>query len=107
MEIVETYNPGAVRRICSVNSLGRETELWKGVDPTPTTAAMGRSLIALPAGTKTRRLKIYLNSPAVPGWNELDAVGLHAKDGTVQWASNAWASTAYGDNQRLPGWFWP
>ncbi len=107
VEIVETYNPGAVRRVCSVNAAGFETELWKGKDPTPTTAVMGRSIIPIPKGTWTRRIKIYLDSPAVAGWNEIDAVALHDRDGTIQWASNAWASSAFGDNQVLPRWFWP
>ncbi|MCG8650972.1 MAG: hypothetical protein MI861_14125 [Pirellulales bacterium] len=107
VEIVETYNPGAVRRICSVSSSGAETELWKGIDPTPTTAAMGRSIIKIPRGTRTRRIKIYLDSKTVPGWNEIDAVALHDVNGSVQWATNAWASSAFGENQDLPRWFWP
>jgi hypothetical protein len=107
VEVVETYNPGAVRRICSVSAAGYETELWKGIDPTPVTAAMGRSIIPIPKGTWTRRVKVYLDSPAVPGWNEIDAIALHDRDGTVQWANHAWASTSYGDNRQSPRWFWP
>jgi hypothetical protein len=107
VEIVETYNPGAVRRVCSVSATGHETELWKGVDPTPVTAAMGRSIIPIPQGTWTRRIKIYLDSAAVPGWNEIDAIALHDRDGTFQWANNAWASTSFGENREMPRWFWP
>jgi hypothetical protein len=105
--IWETYNPGAVDRICSVNAANLETEIWKGTDPTSTSAAMGTSSIPIRPGVTSRRLKIYLNSPAVRGWNEIDAVALHGKDGSVQWASNAWASSAFGKNNEAPKWFWP
>jgi hypothetical protein len=90
-----------------VSATGHETELWKGVDPTPVTAAMGRSIIPIPQGTWTRRIKIYLDSAAVPGWNEIDAVAMHDRDGSIQWARNAWASTSFGENREMPRWFWP
>ncbi len=105
--VYETYNPGAIDRICAVDFKLGEFELWKGSDPTPTTAAMGLSSFPVKAGTSARRIKLYLNSPAVAGWNEIDAIALYGKDGSVQWASDAWASSAYGNNQELPKWFWP
>ena len=43
-----------------------------------------------------RKLTIHLNSVAVPGWNEIDAVGLIATTGELQWAKRATASSAYG-----------
>lgn len=107
VEVVETYNPGAVRRVCSVNAIGSEEELWKGIDPTPSSAAMGRSLFSVPKGTQARRIKVYLDSVAVAGWNEIDAVALHDRDGSLQWATDAWASSAFGSNRELPNWFWP
>ncbi|NND98217.1 MAG: hypothetical protein HKN47_12905 [Pirellulaceae bacterium] len=105
--VYETHNPGAIDRICSVNFRTRETEIWKGVDPTPSTAAMGASMFSFKPGTFTRRIKIFIDSPAVPGWNEIDAVALHGKDGSIQWVSDAWASTSYGDNRPAPRWYWP
>ena len=90
-----------------VNAAGTEIELWKGTDPTPVTAVMGRSVIPIPQGTSTRRIKVYLDSSAVPGWNEIDAIALHDRDGTIQWASNAWASSSFGENRGMPRWFWP
>lgn len=107
VEVVETYNPGAICRICAVNASGVETELWKGSDPAPPGAALWRSKFPVPTGTRTRRVKIYLDSPKVPGWNEIDAVALHDRDGSIQWATNSWASSAYGDNRESPRWFWP
>ena len=105
--VYETYNPGAVSKICSVDFRGRETQIWVGTDPTPTTAAMGRSRFVPQSKCKSRRFKIYLDSAGVPGWNEIDAVALHDQNNRVQWASNAWASSSYGENQDPPSWYWP
>jgi hypothetical protein len=46
---------------------------------------------------QTRRVRITINEPAIPGYNEIDAVGLKAKDGTLQWAISATASSFYGE----------
>ena len=42
------------------------------------------------------RVKLYLDSAAVPGWNEIDAVGLVSRDGATLCASSATASSFYG-----------
>jgi hypothetical protein len=105
--VFETYNPGAIERICTLSFRNQETELWKGTDPTPTTAAMGTSVFNIKPGTVARRLKIYLRSESVPGWNEIDAVRLDGVDGSSQWVSAAWASSSYGENNEAPTWFWP
>ena len=107
VEVVETYNPGAVVRVCSVSMTGKETEMWRGVDPIKPVGGMGRSLIKPTKQVRTRRIKVYLDSPSVAGWNEIDAVAIHSKDGKVQWATNSWASTSYGDHRDPPQWYWP
>lgn len=107
IQIEETFNPGAVNRVCSVDFKHRETEVWKGQDPTPVGSGKGTSMITLAEPITSRRFKIYLDSAGVFGWNEIDAVALHGKDGTIQWASDAWASSSFGSNQTLPTLFWP
>ena len=107
IEIVETFNPGAVVRICSVGVTGNESEMWRGTDPTKVDMPMGKSMIQIKNRFRTRRVKIYLDSKNVPGWNEIDAVALHDRDGSIQWASNAWASSSFGDNRSPPDWYWP
>ncbi|TWU59342.1 hypothetical protein Poly51_21300 [Rubripirellula tenax] len=107
IEIVETYNPGAVVRICSVSMTGQEIEIWKGQDPVAPIAGMGSSFIVPSTKIRTRRMKVFLNTDLVSGWNEIDAVALHADDATVQWATNSWASESYGDNRESPQWYWP
>ena len=93
----ETYNPGAVVRVSHLPKWGRETVLWEGTDPTPSTAGMGVSRLPVSANVKTSRIKIYIDSPAVPGWNEIDAVGLELASGEVIWATSAEASSSYGN----------
>jgi hypothetical protein len=41
-------------------------------------------------------VRIEINEPAVPGYNEIDAVGLKGADGSLQWAIKATASSHYG-----------
>ncbi|MCA9139519.1 MAG: hypothetical protein KDB00_22250 [Planctomycetales bacterium] len=107
IQIEETYNPGAVNRVCSVDFTGRETEIWSGKDPTAVGSSRGSSMIVPSQTINSRRLKIYLDSANVLGWNEIDAIALHGTDGSIQWATDAWASSSFGSNQRLPSLFWP
>ena len=93
--VYETYNPGALYRVTAFKPDGEEVELWKGTDPTTTDAGMGVSEIPVKAAFKTNRVKIYIDSPNVPGWNEIDAVGLRDKNKTMHWAVAAEASTTY------------
>src|SRR5581483_11192341 len=72
-----------------------EVELWKGQDPTPTDAGMGVSEIPVKVTFTTNRVKLYIDSPSVPGWNEIDAVGLRDKNKQVHWAVAADASSTY------------
>ena len=92
--IYETFNPGAVYQISGLNEFGKESVLWSGTDPTPTTASGGISKIPLVAKSKFKRIKIYVDSPSVPGWTEIDAIGL--TDGNLnQWAIRVKASSTY------------
>jgi hypothetical protein len=91
----ETYNPGAVNRVTAFKLDGEEVEVWKGKDPTATDAGKGVSEIAADVRFKTNRIKIYLDSKAVPGWNEIDAVGLRDTAGKTHWAVSAEASSTY------------
>lgn len=95
VEVYETYNPGAVSRITAFRLDGHEVEIWKGTDPTPQGVAKGVSRMPVKVHFKTKRIKIYLASKAVPGWNEIDAVGLVDRAGKEHWASSAEASSTY------------
>ena len=75
------------------DAAGNEVVVWEGQDPT--TGDRGVLVIPVKESVTTNRVKIYLNSPAVPGWNEIDAVGLMGNQGNTVWASAATASSTY------------
>ncbi|MEM7315094.1 MAG: hypothetical protein AAF497_18265 [Planctomycetota bacterium] len=97
IEVHETYNPGAVEKITGIDGLGMETILWQGVDPAPPGA--GRSVSKFPIRTKKQfqKFKVYLDSPAVAGWNEIDAIGVKTTKGSKKWARKVTSSSSYGD----------
>jgi hypothetical protein len=96
----ETYNPGALMRVTAFKLDGEEVDVWKGKDPTAQGAGKGVSEIAVNVTFKTNRVKIYLDSKAVPGWNEIDAVGLRDAGGKTYWATGADASSTYAEQGR-------
>ncbi len=97
VEIYETYNPGAVSKISAFTPDGKETEIWTGKDPTPTGSGKGVSKIPFTTSFKTKAIKIYLDSPRVRGWNEIDAVGLIDNTGKTHWAVSAKASSTFAE----------
>jgi hypothetical protein len=98
IRVRETHNPGAIARLAAVMPDGQEVVIWEGA--TPPTAAPADTGFAAPAGLQAQSVKIYLDRTRAPGWNEIDAVELVARDGTRQWASSATASTSYADQSR-------
>jgi hypothetical protein len=98
IRVRETYNPGTIAKLAAVLADGQEVVIWEGV--TPPTEAPADTGFAAPAGMQAQSVKIYLDRTRAPGWNEIDAVELVARDGTRQWASSATASTSYADPPR-------
>jgi hypothetical protein len=93
--VYETFNPGALYKVSVFKADGTEVEVWKGKDPTPVGSGKGVSVIPIKVDFKTGRVKIYLASKDVPGWNEIDAIGLRDISGKVHWAVSATASSTY------------
>lgn len=100
--VYETYNPGAVVKLTAFDDKGAEVVIWKGKDPTPTTASMGTSKIPVSVDFPTRRIKVYVDSMLVPGWNEIDAVGIVDAGGKKYWATKGFSSSAFGRNNSVP-----
>jgi len=99
----ESHCPGAVVKATHYPKWGRERVLWEGTDPTPSTAGGGVSRLPVQIDVRTSRIKLYIDSPAVSGWNEIDAVGLELADGTIIWATDASASSSYGSSSTPTG----
>jgi beta-lactamase regulating signal transducer with metallopeptidase domain len=96
-----TFNPGAIYKLTVFRLDGSEVEIWKGRDPTSAGSESGVSKIPVKEGLLTNRIRLYLASKEVPGWNEIDAVGLVDKDGKTQWAVAADASSTYAQPEPL------
>jgi hypothetical protein len=73
---------------------GFEVLLWEGTDP----ATKGPTDFVVTPGpeVQTRAIRIYLQTERVPGWDGIDAVELVGTDGSRQWATEASASSYYG-----------
>jgi hypothetical protein len=98
VDVYETYNPGALIRVVAFND-NREVARWEGVDPTPRDAPLGKGIskIRFDKPAVMNRVRLTIDSPKVPGWNEIDAVGLVEPSGSVHWATGATASSSYAD----------
>lgn len=101
--VYETFNPGALVRVIaySVDEIGQALDIarWEGKDPTPRNTPKGKGIsrIMFKNPVETRKIRLFLDSPNVPGWNEIDAVGLVDSKGEVHWATGATASSTYAD----------
>ncbi len=78
VRIHENNAPGAVARVAAIVA-GEEVTLWHGVAP-PVVAPNVFAVEALEA-VKCDRIRVYLDTARIPGWNEIDAVELVATDG--------------------------
>jgi len=99
VRVYETYNPGALTHITMLDDAGKESEIWRGKDLTPRDVPMGITEVTLPLPVSAKRIRIYLDSVNVPGWNEIDAVGVVDDKDAVHWAVKATASTSFADPQ--------
>jgi hypothetical protein len=70
-----TFNPGAVVRVDDLTTPGAPVTLWTGTDPSAQYASAVVT-VSLPAPRTIQALRLYLDTNAVMGWNELDAIGL-------------------------------
>ncbi len=95
----ENCAPGAIVRISAVTDAGSEIPLWQG--DAPKVAAVSNTPFAAAGNILTNRVKVYLDTKKVPGWNEIDAVQLIGRDGSRQWATGARASSTYGNGGGL------
>jgi hypothetical protein len=78
VRVRQSFNPGAIKQIELYDTSGQVHIVWNGIDP----ARGGRADITWfginfsSTTFVTQRVRIVLDSPAVSGWNEVDAVQL-------------------------------
>jgi hypothetical protein len=92
--IYQTLNPGAVNRVSALNLMGgEEVSIWTGVD----TERGDVFRIPLADCFATTRVRVWLDSRGVAGFNAIDAVGLVDANGNTTWASAAHATSTYAE----------
>lgn len=103
IEVHANSNPGAVVHATAVEDDDSETELWSG--PAQTEGAQRITQLRLAGPVNVKRLKLTLDTGAVPGWNEIDAVAIVSADGKKHWAVAAEASSSWQPSKPavLPG----
>lgn len=90
----QTCNPGAIVKVAAILEHGSEIPIWTGED-----SSKGQQLadtpFSFPAGIRADRVRVYLDTSKVAGWEEIDAVQLVGRDGSRQWARSVNASSTY------------
>ncbi|MFN3200675.1 MAG: hypothetical protein ACE366_19915 [Bradymonadia bacterium] len=92
VHVYESFNPGAVVKIEALSEEGPIT-IWSGGSVPET--AMRVLKVKARRKVKASGVKIHLDTTRVNGWNEIDAVSVRGADGTLQWATEARASSSY------------
>jgi len=99
IRIYENFNPGAVSKVEVFDEAGTAQVIWEGIDSNKECPGYFE-VAASVAATAINRVKVYLDTNRVKGWNEIDAVAVVPKDGEPLWAAKATASSSYADARR-------
>ena len=100
VRLFESFRPGALVRVIAIDSEGREKVAWEGADPGRGESAV--VLLPLRSEGSVARLRLVFDTKAIPGWNEIDAVGLHDMQGRLWWAESASASSSAAEGAAAP-----
>jgi hypothetical protein len=101
LQVYESCAPGALFKVTAFDQSDHEIQAWSGTDPSSATPGSGKTPVSkIPLSIKfpTCKIKIYLASDKVPGWNEIDAVGLVSDNDQLQWARSVQASSTYASS---------
>ena len=102
IHIHETFHPGAISRVSIFKHDGEEEVVWRAKKIEATRTASRILKVQPPLGFHVCRVKIYLETSKVAGWNEIDAVGLVDNKGKKHWAIAAAASTTFAKSRTAP-----
>ena len=96
----QTNNPGGITKIVAIGDGGVETPIWAGEDP-----SKGQQLADTPfavnGAINAKRVRVYVDTAKMPGWEEIDAVQITGRDGASQWAKSSKASSSYAGGRTL------
>ncbi len=88
VQVFETFNPGALYRVSVKNpNTGNFVLVWSApAVPAPQAARVYTARFPYP-GFLVDQVQLEFDSPAVPGWNEIDAVGIGTQTCTASLVS--------------------
>lgn len=98
--VFESYNPGALIRVTTFDAHGNESLAWDIDSPEQVNRSGGAVAIRFTQPVDTRRIRLYLDTDKVDGWNAINAVGLWSEDRQRYWAIDAEASSTYATEPR-------
>lgn len=76
VEVYETFNPGAIDKIELITAKGKRIDVAISSDTFAHGVSAKRELAVRCTQEPIRSVRIHLDSQRVPGWNELDAIGI-------------------------------
>jgi len=97
IRVVESHNPGAISKVAVIGPNGREDTVWEGNLTGSGQNELLQSDFKIARSVQGQKVRVYVDTGRVPGWNEIDAVQLIGKDGTQQWAVGSTSSSSYAD----------
>lgn len=97
IRVMESHNPGAISKVAVIRPDGSEETVWEGNLADSPKNELLQSDFKVPRNVEGQKVRVYVDTSRVPGWNEIDAVQLVGKDGTQQWAVGSTASSSYAD----------
>lgn len=74
--VAENCNPGSVKVILLVDEEGNEHKVWQNEPQSIGKKGRMLNIFITPTEFKVKSIKLVLDVAAVPGWNQIDAVGI-------------------------------
>ncbi len=101
--IAESFNPGSVSKIYAIDGNNNEYEVYRNDDVKPL-KVKGRMLRVFISETiyKVVALKAMFKTDAVPGWNQIDAIGISPSTNPINAQIAIVDETANAKIERLP-----
>lgn len=86
--VAESNNPGSIKWIYLYDSVNTPYKVYDAIPMATTTGPRLFNLIIPKTGFRVHRLKLVTRPDAVPGWNEIDAIGISDRPDSAHWAIN-------------------
>jgi hypothetical protein len=97
INVLETHNAGALSQVTVLMPDGTEKPVWTGRSALGPGDQVQETVVPVPPGITSDRIKLYVDTDRVSSWPEIDAVALVGKDGSRQWATQSAASSSYNE----------